>query len=369
MTENRDRRADRQLASTGDPAQTAAAANDYYVNNWGISPAGSWPDLFEDIVDRLLDSGLKIDTVLDAACGPGFLVRAFRQRGIQAFGCDTSAEAVAAAPREVQPFCRLRKTSEPLDQRYDLIVCINAVTGNGDAPAALRALFAATDALLFAETAGTSDAITRPVGALEWMERFAGFGFAPSLGFSAPMLGECAMLLRRAQPLPGEVMRLLTENLKLRAASAAPTQSPAEVVELARAQERLRILEMQLAREREYLETLRGTHAFLVQEVQKLRSGAAGAPVDVDAIVARVREQIGAGERSDGAPDELRLLAQDQMDLRTQIARMDRRMTGIERSIQQVSKSIDDILKSRIWQSLVGAGGLLLRFTGRGKRG
>jgi SAM-dependent methyltransferase len=375
VIENRDHGADRQPLSTGVVPRPVVDPNEYYANAWGVPLAGSWPELFDDIVDRVLDADPKIEKVLDAACGSGLLVRAFRKRGIQAYGCDISAEAVAAAPQEVQSFCQVREASEPLDERYDVIVCINAIAENRDESATLRPLIAATDTLLFAETAGASDAIARSADALEWMERFAGFGFAPSLGFSTPMLGECAMLLRRSQPLPAEVMRLLAENLKFRAASVAPRSASGNAVELARAQERAHILEVQLAREREYLETLRGTHAFLIQEIQKLRSGApetgaGGVPVDMDTIVARVREEIGAGEGLGGsAQGEIWRLAQEQTDLRTQMARLERRTTGSERSIQQVSNSINEILTSRIWQTLVSAGGFILRLRGRAKRG
>jgi hypothetical protein len=68
------------------------------------------------------------------------------------------------------------------------------------------------------------------------MERFAGYGFTPSLTFSASEFGDCAMLLRRGPAPAPEVMRLLAECMKLRSSAVRP--SPAPAVELARAQER-----------------------------------------------------------------------------------------------------------------------------------
>ena len=375
MNKDSERGRERQAPTPTASKAAQANANDYYAQTWGTSTVGPWTALLEDLADRLVDAGFQTGKVLDAACGPGLLVAALRRRGVEAFGADSSPEALANAPEGVRRHCRLRKPTEPLDDRYDLILCINAVgrLPDGAQSALLRSLTAAAPALLFVETGDAADALARRTGALDWMERFAGYGFAPSLSFSAPGFGDCALLLQQGPAPAPDVMRLLAECMQLRA--AAPRPSPAAAVELARAQERARLLEGQLLREREYLETLRGTHAFLTQEVQKLRaasaatSGERAAQVDMEALLARIREQLAAGGPGIIAQDEVWHIVQDQTDLRAQFARLERRTTGVERSLQHITDRVDSILKSKIWRTLVSAGGVVLRLTGRGARG
>jgi SAM-dependent methyltransferase len=97
VTENRDHAEAARRASAA--MENQAAANDDSVDNWGMPAAGEWRALLEGIADRLLDTGLKLEKVFDAACGSGLLVQAFRKRGVQAFGGDSSSVAVASARR------------------------------------------------------------------------------------------------------------------------------------------------------------------------------------------------------------------------------------------------------------------------------
>ncbi|MDE3165078.1 MAG: methyltransferase domain-containing protein [Acidobacteriota bacterium] len=329
--------------------------------------------MLDELATRLMDAGYKAGRVLDAACGPGVLVAQFRRRGVEAFGIDSCEEALGGIPEHVRRYCRVQQLTEPLDDSYDLIVCINGLghLADGAQSAVLRSLTAAAPALFFAETGEAADTLARRTGALHWMERFAGYGFAPSLTFSTPGFGDCAMLLRRGPAPAPEVTRLLAECLQLRAAAVRP--APAGSIELARQQERARLLEGQLMREREYLETLRGTHAFLIQEVQKLRSAhpssdKGAAPPDMDALLVRIREEL-AGGIGVTAQDDVWRIVQDQTDLRAQFTRLERRMTGNERSLQQVAERVDGILRSKIWRTLVSGAAVVLRFTGRGTRG
>ncbi len=63
-------------------------------------------------------------TVMDLGCGPGLLVAALRQRGVDAWGIDISEYAIDHVPDTVRGYCRVGSISEPLDRVYDLIVCI-----------------------------------------------------------------------------------------------------------------------------------------------------------------------------------------------------------------------------------------------------
>ena len=58
------------------------------------------------------------DTVLDFGCARGFLVKALRMRGVEAYGCDSSEWAVANCDEGVTPFI----TQEIPDGRFDHII-------------------------------------------------------------------------------------------------------------------------------------------------------------------------------------------------------------------------------------------------------
>lgn len=63
-----------------------------------------------------------VKTVLDVGCAKGFLVKALRDEGIDAWGVDVSAYAVGAADPSIRGYLRVRSVQE-LDgrERYDLI--------------------------------------------------------------------------------------------------------------------------------------------------------------------------------------------------------------------------------------------------------
>jgi hypothetical protein len=317
------------------------------------------------VAERLI-ADLRPHRVLDAACGPGLLVKALRERGVDAHGIDGSEPAIASAAGE----------------RYDLVVCVNGIgqISNGNV-SVLRALAAATDSLLFASEPAATGQST-----LQWLELFAGYGFAPDIAFDASFVSPHAMLLRRQPPLPRDVLRLFSGYVDLRRGaeqsrigrgdSGAPASSPgaAVAVELARYKERALSLEEQLAREREYLDTLRSVHAYLVQEVQKLResshkSANATASADPSPLASRRPPESPSREPAGGASrEEIWRLAQDQVELHAEISRLERRTSGIERSVQNLTRTVNGILQSRIWQTLVSASGVLLRVTRRGER-
>lgn len=63
-------------------------------------------------------------SVLDFGCAKGFLVRALRERGYAAWGCDVSAYAILNGDETVRAFLRLAGTGSPVPfhESFDLIV-------------------------------------------------------------------------------------------------------------------------------------------------------------------------------------------------------------------------------------------------------
>ncbi len=79
-------------------------------------------------------SGLFIDhlkprRVLEVGCAKGFLVRRFRQRGIEAHGVDISRYAIGAAPDDIRPYVSVADILElPFpDDSFDLVLCMETL--------------------------------------------------------------------------------------------------------------------------------------------------------------------------------------------------------------------------------------------------
>jgi SAM-dependent methyltransferase len=65
------------------------------------------------------------DSVLDFGCAKGFIVRALRILGIDAYGCDVSSYAIDHSYPDVRPYLALippGETEMPFDKRFDLVL-------------------------------------------------------------------------------------------------------------------------------------------------------------------------------------------------------------------------------------------------------
>ncbi len=62
------------------------------------------------------------DTILDFGCAKGFMVRALRLLGREAFGVDTSEYAVSCAPEDVKPYVNLIRLPDDISGTYDWII-------------------------------------------------------------------------------------------------------------------------------------------------------------------------------------------------------------------------------------------------------
>ncbi|MBI4637605.1 MAG: glycosyltransferase [Candidatus Rokubacteria bacterium] len=160
-----------------------------------------WMDFFGTIADRVVaDIGPK--RVLDVGCAKGFLVETLRDRGVEAFGIDISEYALGEVRTDIRPYCRVARAEDPLDDQYDLIVCVEVVEHMEEAAARLtiaNACRAATD-VLFSSTPDGFDEPThvnvRPRS--YWIQCFAEQGFFLDLDFDASFIAPHAMRFRKA---------------------------------------------------------------------------------------------------------------------------------------------------------------------------
>jgi 2-polyprenyl-3-methyl-5-hydroxy-6-metoxy-1,4-benzoquinol methylase len=114
---------------------------------------GHWLRFFGTIADRIV-SDIRPRSVLDAGCAMGFLVEALRDRGVEAFGVDISEYAISQVRADIKPYCRQGSITEPLAERYDLIVSIEVLEHlpTEDAIRAVGNLCEATDDFIFSST-------------------------------------------------------------------------------------------------------------------------------------------------------------------------------------------------------------------------
>jgi cellulose synthase/poly-beta-1,6-N-acetylglucosamine synthase-like glycosyltransferase len=197
---------------------------EYYRQHCGPIPYGRtrpWLEFFAHTADALIRS-VKPRRVFDAGCAWGFLVEAFRDRGVEAWGVDLSPYAIGQVRQDLRPYCRMGSLTEPIEGSFDLITCIEVLEHmpENDAEQAVRNLCGATDTILFSSTpsdfAEPTHVNVRPV--VSWLHLFSEQGFSPDVIFDASFVSPHAFLLRRRSgaPLPMDTLVLFAEKLRIR---------------------------------------------------------------------------------------------------------------------------------------------------------
>lgn len=183
--------------------------DEFYFRH-GCGPAyersAHWLTFFGHIAERIA-RGIAPRTVLDAGCAMGLLVEALRERGLEAYGVDISEYALEKAPAAAKPYCWHGSVTEPLPQRYDLIVCIEVLEHlpQGEAERALVNLCQFTDDVLFSSSPFDYSEAThfnaRPPE--YWASLFAEQGFVRDVDFDAGFVAPwTTRFRRRADGLP-----------------------------------------------------------------------------------------------------------------------------------------------------------------------
>ena len=175
-------------------------------------------DFFATVADRIV-AEIKPQRVLDVGGANGFLVEALRTRGVEAFGVDISAPAIGEVRAAVQPFCRVAGATEPLEGRWDLITCIEALAHVDEATGrrAIANICAATDDVLFSSTPdGFEDpAHLNARSTPWWLARFAERAFGLDMDFDASFAAPHAVRVRRATKGAAPLEDPLTERYQL----------------------------------------------------------------------------------------------------------------------------------------------------------
>lgn len=168
-----------------------------------------WAAFFGQVADNIVRQ-LAPGTVLDAGCAKGFLVKALREREVDANGVDLSSVAVDDAPKDVQPYLRVGSLTDPIEGHYDLVTCIEVIEHLDpvDAPSAIANLCGITDTILLSTTPGDQGEATHVnVQPPErWSQMFATHGFFRDFHHNADYLSPWAALYRRSSPTVPELV-------------------------------------------------------------------------------------------------------------------------------------------------------------------
>jgi SAM-dependent methyltransferase len=183
----------------------------YYATSCGSQPYDHsdpyWGVFFGRIADELIRS-FRPKRVFDAGCAHGFLVEAFWDRGVEAWGRDISSFANSDVRPDMRPYCAVGSIADPIEGKYDLVTCIEVLEHMPEAEAirAIGAMARATDRILFSSSPTdfkeTTHINVRPP--IYWLRLFADQGFAPDLGYDATFILPHTIVLERAGAAPAE---------------------------------------------------------------------------------------------------------------------------------------------------------------------
>lgn len=381
----------------GGPEQTRAAPqtlaelaelydSDYYARSCGPVPYDRsqprWMEFFGQVARRSRDA-LNPRRVLDAGCAHGFLVEAFWDLGVEAWGIDISPFAIANVRRDMQAYCRLGSISGDIEGHYDLITCIEVLEHMPEKEAlkALESMCGATDTLLFSSTPSDFEEPThinvRPL--IYWLCEFQKYGFEPDLQFDAGFIAPHAMLLRkRGQQLSLEVLQTFASLLRTRQeviakdnkyneAAASHQQAEArwaaEVAELrgslVREQQEGRKTMRELEAQSAELVTAQSAVKLVLEQQDKLRGALTGLADKVDRLK-ELGPSDNRAERLSGRGHQLDELSSRVLALREDVRRLQHRLTSVEAETAATGASVQSMLNSRIWRTLVRGGRVLL---------
>ncbi len=195
-------------------ASDATVSSDYdgqYYGEYGAGHLGAvpytydepqWKAFFGGIADQMV-ALFEPSTFYDAGCAKGFLVRAMAELDVDARGGDISAHAIEGAPPGLAERLEVKDLTEPFDDRFDLISCIEVLEhmSAADARTAIRNLCDATDLILMSSTpddfAEPTHVNVRPPA--EWAQDFAARGFFRRTDIDASFVAPWAVVYQRAK--------------------------------------------------------------------------------------------------------------------------------------------------------------------------
>ncbi len=204
--------------------------NQHYYENYLVGPekttdyqnSAELQAFFENVAKTIVET-FQPKTVLDAGCALGFLVKALRDLGVEAYGIDISEYAIAHTDESIRPFCRVCSLTDPLPSdfpaQFDLITCIEVMEHlpEADGKVAIKNLCQHTNTLLFSSTASNDDNDPTHLNVRQsdfWAGAFAEAGFYNQVEQYPTFISKDAYLFQMENPVPAIIRyeRLLSHK-------------------------------------------------------------------------------------------------------------------------------------------------------------
>lgn len=185
---------------------------DYYKSHCGeeYERGHGWEEHFGNFAERMVKE-IAPHKTLDVGCAKGFLVEALRDRGVEAYGIDISEYAITEVRQDIKPFCKVQSALLPLDEKYDLITCIEVLEHleGKDISIAIQRMCEATDDIIFSSTPYDYEeeshiSIHTPE---YWVEQFAYHGFYHDVQYDSSYIAVQAMRFHRGQKSKIDLIR------------------------------------------------------------------------------------------------------------------------------------------------------------------
>ncbi len=184
--------------------ETSSPANlygkDYYDCHLGPIPYDRnqphWNNFFRTIAKTIIER-FHPARVMDIGCAKGFLVEHLRDGGVEAYGIDISPYAISEIRPDIKPYCRVASVTEPLQEHYDLVTCIEVAEHltEEEGRQMIKNICQHTAQVIFSST---PDDFTEPTHinvqpAHYWQAIFAEHGFYPDIHFDPYFIAPQAM--------------------------------------------------------------------------------------------------------------------------------------------------------------------------------
>jgi SAM-dependent methyltransferase len=194
---------------------------EYYARCTGDLPYDhpNCQEFFGRIADEVTRS-FRPRRVFDAGCALGYLVQAFWDRGVEAWGRDISQYAHSRIRPDLRTYCSIGSISDPIEGEYDLVTCIEVLEHMPEEQAAraVENMANVTDRVLFSSSPIDFKEATlitvRPP--LYWLRLFANCNFSPNVNFDASFLVPHAFVLERTSCVEEQKLLACAEIVRQR---------------------------------------------------------------------------------------------------------------------------------------------------------
>lgn len=190
-------------------------SKEYYSNYCGMEYGDEeqWSPLFQRFADHIVQD-FAPKNVLDIGCAFGYMVKYLRERGVEAWGIDTSTYAISQADDKIQPYLRVASACEDLPkdmpQHYDMVINVEVIEHMTmeDGAKALDKMCTYADTILFSSTGEDYDDPTHiNVQQPEfWAKQFAERGFYKNLQYDMEYLSKYAFAFHKKEKNNNEIV-------------------------------------------------------------------------------------------------------------------------------------------------------------------